>query len=76
MGSLLLLPEIQDTNDRGRGALVVCVVEGVERRFRGLLGANSTSTALASALEIVAPKLGTNGAKVGSADPGLFGRHL
>jgi hypothetical protein len=47
----------------------VCCRAGVVRWFQGLLGANTTSTALASAREILAPKLSTNGAKVGSADP-------
>ena len=59
---------------------MLCVVRGgwrppyigVERRFQGLLGTNSASTAFAIAWEDLAPKLGTNRAFPGSAE--LVGR--
>ena len=63
--------------ERGREALVLCVVRGgwrppyigVERWFQGLLGTNSTSTAFAIAREDLVPKLGANRAFPGSAEP-------
>ena len=44
---------------------------GVERWFQGLLGANSTSTALCFAREILARKMGGNRLAPGSTEPGL-----